>query len=116
MAKSDARIQCVVDRSRRIEMVNAQSGRLFNYPREDSGPEGGNSGACPVSRPPPINAFPVRLDRERAIECTKARFPAVNLRNSTSSELQLVEMQIDAELTMQRSQSTSFALKLVVKP
>jgi hypothetical protein len=58
----------------------------------------------------------VRLDRERVIECTKARFPAVNLRNSTTLELQLIELQVDAELTMQRTQSTSFALKLVVEP
>ena len=40
----------------------------------------------------------------------------MNLRNSTTLELQLIELQVDAELTMQRTQSTSFALKLVVKP
>lgn len=57
----------------------------------------------------------MRLDRERVIECAKARFPAVNLRNGTTLELQLVELQVDAELTMQRSQYTSFALKLVVE-
>jgi PAS domain-containing protein len=63
LAKRGARIQCVVesapnaiDGSRRIEMVNAQTERLFGYSREDSRPAGGNSGACPVSRPPPMNA------------------------------------------------------------
>ena len=40
----------------------------------------------------------------------------MNLRNSTTLELQLVELQVDAEPTMQRSQSTGFALKLAVEP
>jgi hypothetical protein len=82
-AKSDARVQCVVesapnalDGSRRIEMVNAQTERLFGYSREDSWPAGGNSGACPVSRPPPINAaIPCGLIGNELSNALKHGFP-----------------------------------------